>query len=87
MIASKGSAHLNSLCKWNNSVFIYRKRKIPSGLPSEKYVSFKRGDPTWKKEYLYFKSLVGKKSQKFFNNDLIINNCFKRLKRSSGYNA
>ena len=87
LIASKGSVHLNSFCKWSNSSFIYRKRKIPSGLPNEKYTSFKKGDPTWKKEYLYFKSLVNKKSQKFLNNDLIINNCFKKLKRSSDQNA
>ena len=35
VIGSKGSAHLNSLCKWSRNEFIYRKRKIPSGKPIE----------------------------------------------------
>jgi len=79
VIGSKGSAHLNSLCKWSKSSFIYRKRKFPSGLPSEKCINFKLGDPTWKKEYLFFKNLINKKTKSVLKNDLIINNCFKEI--------
>ena len=57
VIASKGSAHLNSLCKWGKNSFCYRKRRFPPGRPYEKIISFKRTDPTWKAEYLFFKNL------------------------------
>ena len=87
VIGSKGSAHLNSLCKWSKSSFIYRKRKFPSGLPNEKCINFKLGDPTWKKEYLFFKNLINKKSKSFLDNDLIINNCFKKIAVSLGKNV
>ena len=36
VFAEKGTAHINSLCKWGPSEFIIRKRKYPSGLPDEK---------------------------------------------------
>jgi len=87
VIGSKGSAHLNSLCKWSKSSFIYRKRKFPSGLPNEKCINFKLGDPTWKKEYLFFKNLVNKKTKSFLENDLIINNCFKKISYSLNKNV
>ena len=33
VIAEKGSAHIESLCKWGPSTFTHRKRIFPSGRP------------------------------------------------------
>ena len=50
IVGSKGSLHINSLCKWSKSKLIIRKRKLPSGKPKEKIINYKKGDPTWKLE-------------------------------------
>ena len=81
VIASKGSAHLNSLSKWDKNTFCVRKRKLPSGKPYEKTITYKKGDPTWKDEYLFFKNLVKKKSKTNLENDLILNEKFIKLKK------
>ena len=81
VIASKGSAHINSLCKWSNNTFNYRKRKFPSGNPQEKTISFKKGDPTWKLELLHFKNLIKKKTITSFKKDITLNNIFLRLNK------
>ena len=83
VIASKGSAHLDSLCKWSKNTFKFCKRKFPSGKPNEKIVSFKKGDPTWKAEYLFFKKLVNANIKTNLSKDLIINNLFLRLNKST----
>ena len=61
ILAEKGSAHINSLCKWGPSVFTYRKRSFPSGKPKEKKKILIKKDPTWLNEFNYFKSLIYKK--------------------------
>jgi len=82
VIASKGSAHLNSLCKWGKSSFCYRKRRFPSGRPYEKIISFKRDDPTWKAECLFFKNLIKNKTKTSLKKDLILNKSFLQLSKS-----
>ena len=82
VIGSKGSAHLNSLCKWDKNTFLFRKRKLPSGAPTEKYIYFKKGDPTWKKEYRYFKNLIKRRRKTNFKRDWLINSSFLKLKKS-----
>ena len=82
VFASKGSAHINSLCKWSNNTFCYRKRKFPSGKPKEKTFFFKQGDPTWKLEFSYFRNLIKKKTISTLKKDIVLNNCFLRLNRS-----
>ena len=67
IIGSKGSIHLNGLCKWGPSELIVRKRRFPSGVPQEKKKILKIKDPTWSKEYLHFKKLIQKK-EKLLNN-------------------
>jgi predicted dehydrogenase len=57
IIAEKGSAHIQSLCKWGPSNFIYRKRILPSGRPIEEISTLIKNDPTWDAEYIYFKNL------------------------------
>ena len=67
IIGSKGSIHLNGLCKWGPSELIIRKRKFPAGIPIEKKSILRIKDPTWKKEYLYFKKLIKSKKNLLIN--------------------
>ena len=57
IVGEKGSLHLNGLCKWGPSALSVRKRVLPSGRPEEKVFTLPAGDPTWEKEYAYFKRL------------------------------
>lgn len=83
LLAAKGSAHLNSLCKWSKSTFIYRKRKLPSGKPSEKITFFEQGDPTWRSEYLFFKDLIKKNKKNNLKRDIILNREFAKIKKNN----
>lgn len=69
VIGSKGSAHIDNLCKWGKSTFVYRKRKFPSGRPSEKRQSILKLDPTWYLEYKHFKNLIKKNKKTNLSND------------------
>ena len=55
--AEKGSAHIQSLCKWGPSSLTLRRRKLPSGRPDEQVETLVQPDPTWTLEYAHFKSL------------------------------
>jgi predicted dehydrogenase len=54
IIGSKGSLHINCLCKWGPSILIKRTRKFPSGKPREIIKTIRSKDPTWKAEENYF---------------------------------
>jgi predicted dehydrogenase len=54
ILAERGSAHIDSLCKWGPSMFTRRARIIPSGRPSEESVTLVRDDQTWALEYAHF---------------------------------
>jgi scyllo-inositol 2-dehydrogenase (NADP+) len=56
--AEKGSAHIESLCKWGPSKFTRRTRVLPSGRPPEQTITLVQEDPTWALEYSAFKTLV-----------------------------
>ncbi len=73
IIGSNGSLHIQSLCKWSDSKFIYRKRIKPSGIPKEQIFLEKKGDPTWELEHKHF---FKKQNQSIVNykNDLLIKN-------------
>jgi scyllo-inositol 2-dehydrogenase (NADP+) len=58
ILAEKGTAHIESLCKWGPSTFTHRKRVIPSGRPPETQITLTQLDPTWASEYSHFKNLV-----------------------------
>ena len=58
IFAEKGSAHIESLCKWGPSKFTRRTRVLPSGRPPEESVILVQDDPTWALEYAAFKTLV-----------------------------
>jgi len=74
----KGSAHLESLCKWGPSSFTVRKRKYPSGKPDEEMSTFVMSDPTWINEFLHFNKLC-KTSKSNIENDIKINESLQKL--------
>ena len=78
-IGSKGSLHINSLCKWSNSKITIRKRKLPSGKPKEKTIIFKKGDPTWKIENKFFINKVKMKMKTNLKKDILINSSLNKL--------
>jgi predicted dehydrogenase len=57
VLAERGSAHIESLCKWGPSVFRRRWRRLPSGRPDEEAVTLVQPDPTWALEYAHFREL------------------------------
>lgn len=57
IFAEKGSAHIESLCKWGPSTFTHRTRILPSGRPPEEAVTLVQSDPTWQLEYDHFVSM------------------------------
>lgn len=81
IVGSKGSLHINSLCKWSKSKLIIRKRKFPSGKPKEKIINYKKGDPTWKLENKYFIDKVKSKSKTSLKKDILINTSLNKLNK------
>jgi len=79
VFAEKGSAHIESLCKWGPSRFIHRKRVLPSGRPPEHEVILTQSDPTWATEYAHFKNLVSRGAQADLTTDLWIQQELRRL--------
>jgi len=53
----RGTAHIESLCKWGPSTFVRRTRVLPSGRPPEEAITLVQPDPTWAAEYEHFKRL------------------------------
>jgi len=79
IIGSKGSLHIDCLCKWGPSTLTLRKRKFPSGKPLENIKIIKKDDPTWELEERYFKNF-SKKNLTNFKNDLTIKKCIANIK-------
>ena len=79
VVGKNGSIHISSLTKWDKTTLTFRKRVFPSGRPKEKKYSMRISDPTWKKEYNYFLSLI-KKRKTDLSTDLFINSILKKLK-------
>ena len=83
ILAEKGSAHIESLCKWGPSKFIYRERKLPSGRPREEIEILIDDDPTWKAEYEYFRSACNSNMKANLSADLWINQTLNKLANES----
>jgi predicted dehydrogenase len=81
VFAEKGSAHIDSLCKWGPSTFTLRKRVLPSGRPKEESDTLECPDPTWKEEYAHFLGLCASPSTNI-DNDIWINGVFNAVRRS-----
>lgn len=82
VFAEKGSAHIQSLCKWGPSTFTLRDRKFPSGRPNEEAVTLVQADPTWELEYRHFKQLC-LSGESNIENDIWINSTLNDLTRRS----
>lgn len=82
VFAEKGSAHIQSLCKWGPSTFTLRDRKLPSGRPDEQSVTLVQPDPTWQLEYEHFKKLC-KTGESNIENDLWINSVLNDLSNTA----
>ena len=78
VIGEKGSAHIESLCKWGPSTFRLRNRVLPSGKPDEISETLVEDDKTWRKEYDYFLNLC-KINGNNLNNDIWISNVLNKL--------
>jgi hypothetical protein len=79
LLGKKGSAHIDSLCKWGKTSFLLRKRKFPSGKPKEKKISLIKKDPTCKQEINHFKKLIKNKSKNDLQKDAWISDLMKKI--------
>ncbi|MGE0474896.1 MAG: gfo/Idh/MocA family oxidoreductase, partial [Nitrospirales bacterium] len=79
LFAEKGSAHIQSLCKWGPTTFTVRKRVLPSGRPPEESVTLVQDDPTWALEYRHFKEICSRKSQTDLSTDCWLNASLSQL--------
>jgi predicted dehydrogenase len=79
VLAEKGSAHIESLCKWGPSKFTVRTRMLPSGRPPEETVTLVQDDPTWALEYAHFKGLCAAKARADLATDLWLNRTIRGL--------
>lgn len=79
VLAERGTAHIESLCKWGPSVFTHRTRVLPSGRPPEVSEVLVQEDPTWAAEYLHFKSLCAESKPSNLNHDVWLQETLGRL--------
>ena len=79
IFAEKGSAHIESLCKWGPSTFTRRTRVRPSGRPPEEAVTLVQDDPTWAAEYADFKERIAAGAVTDLSNDLWLLRVLRRL--------
>jgi scyllo-inositol 2-dehydrogenase (NADP+) len=83
ILAERGSAHIESLCKWGPARFVHRKRVLPSGKPPEESVTLVEDDPTWALEYAHFKRLCERHAPTELRNDLWLQRALRRLARTA----
>lgn len=79
VFAERGSAHIESLCKWGPATFTRRTRILPSGRPPEHAVTLTQNDPTWELEYAHFKKLCAAKTKTDLSNDIWLLRILSRL--------
>ena len=79
VLAEKGTAHIESLCKWGPSRFTVRTRVLPSGRPPEESVTLVQEDPTWALEYSHFKQLCAAGRQTDLSTDIWLNRRLREL--------
>jgi predicted dehydrogenase len=83
VFAEKGSAHIESLCKWGPTTFSHRVRILPSGRPPEQAVTLTQEDPTWALEYDHFKKLCAAGAPADLGNDRWLNRTLSRLSKEA----
>lgn len=79
VLAERGTAHIESLCKWGPSRFTVRMRVLPSGRPPEESVTLVQDDPTWALEYAHFRQLCGERRATDLSTDLWLNRTLRTL--------
>jgi scyllo-inositol 2-dehydrogenase (NADP+) len=79
ILAEKGTAHIESLCKWGPTTFTHRTRVLPSGRPREDIETLRQDDPTWAAEYAHFKRLCEGGSKVDLTTDLWLHRVLSRL--------
>ena len=79
IIGSKGSVHLNGLCKWGPSILKVNRRVLPSGFPIQKVNKLIMKDPTWALEEKYFRK-ISKSGINNLENDILINSAIEKIK-------
>jgi predicted dehydrogenase len=79
VFAERGSAHIESLCKWGPSVFTHRTRVLPSGRPAEECATLVQSDPTWTLEYQHFKQLCASSARTDLADDMWLQRVLGRL--------
>jgi predicted dehydrogenase len=79
ILAERGTAHIESLCKWGPTTFRHRKRLLPSGRPPEVAVTLVQDDPTWALEYEHFKRLCTARDPTDLSDDLQLQQALTRL--------
>jgi predicted dehydrogenase len=84
ILAEKGSAHIESLCKWGPATFIHRMRMLPSGRPAEDRETLEQEDPTWALEYAHFKALCAARAPADLSNDIWLQRALGRLGAEAG---
>ena len=84
VLAEKGSAHIESLCKWGPSRFTKRQRILPSGRPPEESIVLVQDDPTWESEYNHFLALCAGRTLCDLETDVWINRTLNELSRNGG---
>lgn len=79
IFAEKGTAHIESLCKWGATTFTKRIRLLPSGRPEEEVEVLEIPDPTWEKEYEHFKALCAGNHRTDLSQDLWLQRILRTL--------
>jgi scyllo-inositol 2-dehydrogenase (NADP+) len=79
ILAERGSAHIESLCKWGPTTFTHRIRVLPSGRPTEHPITLTQDDPTWALEYDHFKRLCSEGKSTDLGNDIWLLRTLSRL--------
>ncbi len=79
VLAERGTAHIESLCKWGPTTFRHRTRVLPSGRPPEAAVTLVQDDPTWALEYEHFKKLCAARAVTDLSNDFALQRTLTRL--------
>lgn len=79
IFAERGTAHIESLCKWGPTTFTQRTRILPSGRPPEEAVTLVQDDPTWALEYAHFTKLCASGTRTDLTNDIWLLRTLNRL--------
>ena len=79
ILAERGTAHIESLCKWGPTTFRHRRRVFPSGHPPEVAITLVQEDPTWSLEYEYFKKLCADHVPTDLTKDFVLQRTLNRL--------